>query len=106
MVLVVGYLPSMDALGNSVDCFYHLCNPNRCVVSGLDVDDERFYYMDSEEKKSYFNKCIDWYKNRALLEEDFQDFLIWLVEKYGDCQYIDHCEQCGDSIYTTTLELE
>ena len=76
-----------------------------CVVSGLDVDDERFYYMDSEEKKSYFNKCIDWYKNRALLEEDFQDFLIWLVEKYGDCQYVDHCEQCGDSIYTTTLEI-
>lgn len=76
-----------------------------CVVSGLDVDEERFYYMDSEEKKSYFNKCIDWYKNRALLEEDFQDFLIWLVEKYGDCQYVDHCEQCGDSIYTTTLEI-
>ena len=76
-----------------------------CVVSGLDVDDERFYYMDSEEKKSYFNKCIDWYKNRALLEEDFQDFLIWLVEKYGDCQYVGHCEQCSDSIYTTTLEI-
>lgn len=76
-----------------------------CVVSGLDIDEDSFRYMDTEEQKSYFNKCLDWYKHKANEDKDFQDFLIWLTEKYGDYQYVDHCEQCGDSIYTTTLEI-
>ena len=76
-----------------------------CVVSSLDIDGERFYYMDAEEQKSNFIRCLDWYRHKAVDDKDFQDFLIWLTEKYGDCQYVDHCEQCGDSIYTTTLEI-
>ena len=76
-----------------------------CVVTGLDIDGDRFHTMTTEEQKHYFNKCIDWYRHRALHEEDFQDFIIWLVEKYGDFKYVDHCEECGDSIYTTTLEI-
>lgn len=76
-----------------------------CVVSSLDIDGESANYMDFEEQKSYFNKCLDWYRHQAVKEDDYLDFLIWLTEKYGDCQYVDHCEQCGDSIYTTTLEI-
>lgn len=76
-----------------------------CVVSGLDIDGESVNYMDSDEQRARFNKCLDWYKHRAVKDDDYLDFLIWLTEKYGDCQYVDHCEQCGDSIYTTTLEI-
>jgi hypothetical protein len=76
-----------------------------CVVSGLDIDEDSFRYMDTEEQKSYFNKCLDWYKHKSNEDKDFQDFLIWLTEKYGECKFVDNCEQCGDSIYTTTLEI-
>ena len=76
-----------------------------CIVSGLDIDGDRFYTMTTEEQKDYFNKCIDWYRHRALPEEDFQDFIIWLVEKYGDYEFQYNCEECGDSVYTTTLEI-
>lgn len=76
-----------------------------CVCYGLDIDGKGFQSMSSEEKKAFFNKCIDWYRHRALPQEDFQDFIIWLVEKYGDFEFQYHCEQCGDSVYTTTLEI-
>ena len=76
-----------------------------CTVTGLDIDEERFYTMTTEEQKDYFNKCLDWYRYKAVEDEDLQDFIIWLVEKYGDYEFQYHCEQCGDSVYTTTLEL-
>ena len=76
-----------------------------CTVTGLDIDGDSFHTMSVEEQKDYFNKCLDWYRHRALPEEDFQDFIIWLVEKYGDFEFQYHCEQCGDSVYTTTLEI-
>lgn len=77
-----------------------------CVVIGLDIDDDRFHLMEVEEQRAHFNKCLDWYKHKATNDEDFQDFIVWLVEKYGEWKCEDYCEQCGDSIYTTTLELE
>ena len=76
-----------------------------CVASGLDIDGDAFNSLSTKEQQGYFKDCIDWYKHRALLDDDFQDFIIWLAEKYGECKYVDHCEQCGDSIYTTTLEI-
>ena len=76
-----------------------------CIVTGLDIDEDRFHTMTTEEQKEHFIKCLDWYKHKATEDKDFQDFIIWLTEKYGDCRYVDHCEQCGDSIYTTTLEI-
>lgn len=76
-----------------------------CVVSGLDIDGESVNYMEPDEQRARFYKCLDWYKHRAVNDDDYLDFLIWLTEKYGDFRYIDHCEQCGDSIYTTTLEI-
>jgi hypothetical protein len=76
-----------------------------CVVSGLDIDGESVNYMEPDEQRAHFNKCLDWYKHRAVNDDDYLDFLIWLTEKYGDYRYVDHCEQCGDSIYTTTLEI-
>lgn len=76
-----------------------------CVVTGLDIDEERFHLMEEEEQMKYFNKCLDWYKHKATEDKDFQDFVVWLVEKYGEFKYEGHCEQCGDSIYVTTLEI-
>jgi hypothetical protein len=76
-----------------------------CVVSGLDIDEDRFHMMETEEQKAYFIKLLDWYKHKAFKDSDFQDFIIWVVEKYGDFKCEGYCEECGDSIYVTTLEI-
>lgn len=76
-----------------------------CVVSGLDIDEERFHTMSKREQGEFFKQAIDWYRHKAFADEDFQDFIIWLVEKYGDFEFQYHCDQCGDSVYTTTLEI-
>ena len=76
-----------------------------CICYGLDVDGDGFHTMTTEEQKTHFIKCLDWYKHKAIEDKDFQDFIIWLVEKYGDFDFQYHCEQCGDSVYTTTLEI-
>lgn len=76
-----------------------------CIVTGLDIDEDRFHKMTTEEQKAHFIKCLDWYKHKATKDKDFQDFIIWLVEKYGDYEFQYHCEQCGDSVCTTKLEI-
>lgn len=76
-----------------------------CVVTGLDIDGESVNYMEPYEQRARFTKCLAWYKHQAVKDDDYLDFLIWLTQKYGDFKYEEHCEECGDSIYTTTLEI-
>lgn len=76
-----------------------------CTVTGLDIDGDSFHTMTVEEQKIYFSKCLSWYKHNAIKDKDFQDFIIWLVEKYGDFEFQYHCEECGDSVYKTTIEI-
>ncbi len=76
-----------------------------CTCDGLNVDGENFHNLSDEQKIEVRNKLCDWYKERELPDDDLFDFIVWVTSRYGDCEFQYHCEQCGDSVYATTLEI-
>jgi hypothetical protein len=66
----------------------------------LNLDD-----LSDEQKIEVRNKLCDWYKKRELPDDDLFDFIVWITSRYGECEFLSHCETCGDNIYTTTLEI-
>ncbi len=76
-----------------------------CTCYGLDVDEENFWDLSDEQKIEVRNRLCDWYKERELPDDNLFDFIVWITSRYGDCEFLSHCETCGDDIYITTLEI-
>ena len=50
-------------------------------------------------------RLLEYLSNRVQNDDHLQDLLIWSCERFGDTRHDYHCEQCGDDVYTTTLEI-
>ena len=76
-----------------------------CTVSDIMVDGESFvdcsYIMWGILKQ----RLIGYLTERVQSDEDLQDLLSWTCDMYGITRHEYHCEQCGDDVYTTTLEI-
>lgn len=72
-----------------------------CTCYGLDVDGEPFDDLDEAEKREVFDRMVD----SILKDNDIQDIIIHLLSYYGEYHYLYHCEQCGDSVCSYTLEI-
>lgn len=72
-----------------------------CVCYGLDVDGKPFNDLDAVKQVELLHSVV------TMLSVDYgiQDIIINLVRQYGEYKHIGHCDECGDSIYTTTLEI-
>lgn len=76
-----------------------------CTVSDIMVDGESFadcsYIMWGILKQ----RLIGYLTERVQSDEDLYDLLSWTCDMYGTTRHEYHCEQCGDDVYTTTLEI-
>lgn len=72
-----------------------------CTCYGLDVDGKPFEDLDEAKKREVFNRMVE-----AILKDfDIQNITIDLLRQYGEYKYLYHCEQCGDSVCSYTLEI-
>lgn len=76
-----------------------------CTVGGLDVDEEDFRDLTATKLQELKDTIIDYLEERKLNQEDLQDLVIWVTERFGTCEHQYHCETCNDDVYTTTLNI-
>lgn len=72
-----------------------------CVYYGLDVDGKPFNGLDDAKKREVFDRMVE-----AILKDfDIQNITIDLLHDYGEYKLLFHCEQCGDSVCSYTLNI-
>lgn len=76
-----------------------------CTVSDIMVDGESFVDCSDTKWGILKQRLIGYLTERVQSDEDLQDLLSWTCDMYGITRHEYHCEQCGDDVYTTTLEI-
>lgn len=77
---------------------------NGCTINCIDVDGEDIRNLSASKMTELKNRIIDFLEAKVS-EEDLQGLLLWTVETYGTTEHQYHCEQCGDDVYMTTLNI-
>lgn len=72
-----------------------------CVCDGLDVDGEPFNNLDHDKKIEVFDRIFEH------LDEEYglNTLLVDILQYYGEYNYLFHCDQCGDNVWSYTLEI-
>lgn len=76
-----------------------------CTVTGLDVDGEDFRDLTATKLQELKETLIDYLEERKMTEDELHDLVRWVIDTYGISSYEYTCEQCGDSVFTTTLTI-
>lgn len=74
-----------------------------CVCYGLDVDGEPFQDLSERKQKQILNKVIDTIINKYGFS--IMNIATDLVRDHGEYEFSHHCEDCGDSVCTYTIEI-
>lgn len=73
-----------------------------CVVSGIDIDGIDINNISEEIKQ----KVIKYVSDQMNTDPGyFREVLSDIVTTFGEYKYLYTCEQCGDSVSETTLEI-
>ena len=78
---------------------------NGCTTDCIEIDGEDFNNLSAWKLGVVKDKAVAFLNATELSEVNLQDLLLWITQRYGTCEYVGHCEQCGDSIYKETIEL-
>ena len=78
---------------------------NGCTVSGLDIDEENFSDLTATKLQETKNALLAFLERKKMDECDLQELLVWTATTYGKEEYVGYCDQCGDTIYKTTLTI-
>ena len=78
---------------------------NGCISDRIMIDGEDFEDLSAWKLGAVKDKAVAFLNATELTEINLQDLLLWITQRYGTCEYVGHCEQCGDSIYKETIEL-
>ena len=76
-----------------------------CIQDSLDIDGENFQDCSPQLKRSSLEFATAYLCEHKISEDDLQDLLIWICERFGITEHQYHCEECGDDVYKTTLSL-
>lgn len=78
---------------------------NGCICDSIEIDGEDFRNLSAWKLGAVKDKAVSFLNATELSEVNLQDLLLWITQRYGDCEYVGHCEECGDTIYKETIEL-
>ena len=78
---------------------------NGCTSDRIMIDGEDFEDLSAWKLGAVKDKAVAFLNATELTEENLQDLLLWITQRYGISEYVGHCDQCGDSIYKETIEL-
>ena len=76
-----------------------------CIVNRITIDGEDFQDLSAWKLGALKDKVVIFLNATELSDENLQDLVVWIAERYGTCEYEGTCEQCGDSIFTETLNI-
>ena len=69
------------------------------------IDGEDFGNLSAWKLGAVKDKAVAFLNATELTEENLQDLILWLTQRYGISECVGHCESCGDSIYKDTLNI-
>lgn len=73
-----------------------------CTLFSTTINNEEIVNMKIEDIKIILKKLIDREPDLASLQHIFID----LLSSQGDYEYVSHCGECDDDIYTYTLNID
>lgn len=76
-----------------------------CMVSEITIDGELFFSCSDTKLSILKERLISYLTERVQSKADLNELLEWTCYIYGIPRHEYHCEQCGDDVYTTTLEI-
>lgn len=78
---------------------------NGCTTGRIEIDGEDLDNLSAWKMGVVKDKVVGFLNATELTEENLQDLIIWISDRYGATEHIGICECCGDSIYKTTLNI-
>lgn len=78
---------------------------NGCTTDCIEIDGEDFQNLSAWKLGAVKDKLVAFLNATELSEENLQDLILWIVQRYGTSEYVDYCETCGDSIYKETINI-
>lgn len=78
---------------------------NGCTTDRIEIDGEDLDNLSAWKMGAVKDKVVGFLNATELTEENLQDLIIWISDRYGATEHIGICESCGDSIYKTTLNI-
>lgn len=76
-----------------------------CTKDSIDIDGEHIDNISPSKRLSLWYRLMDTIIEKGNVEDDLQDLLIWVCERYGITEHQFHCDECGDDVFTTTLNV-
>jgi hypothetical protein len=78
-----------------------------CIVDSLDIDGFPFHNIHENALNGITESLLRFLRRKCQEDSTFlQDLLIQTTSRFGDSEYVSHCEECGDDVYKTTLDLK
>ena len=76
-----------------------------CTKDSIEVDGEYLDNISPSKRLTLWYRLMDAIIEKGNVEDDLQDLLIWVCERYGITEHQFHCDECGDDVFTTTLNV-
>lgn len=78
---------------------------NGCISDSIMIDGEDFGNLSAWKLGAVKDKLVAFLNATELSEENLQDLILWITQRYGICECVGCCETCGDSIYKETINI-
>ena len=76
---------------------------NGCTTDRIEVDGEDIHDLSALKLGQLKYNVVGFLDDTFLEEQDLQDLIIWITDRFGTTENLGICETCGDTIYKTTL---
>lgn len=76
---------------------------NGCTTDRIEVDGEDIHDLSALKLGQLKYKVVGFLDKTFLEEQDLQDLIIWITDRFGTTENLGICETCGDTTYKTTL---
>ena len=78
---------------------------NGCTTDCIEVDGEDLQNLSPLKLGQLKYKLVGFLDDTVLEEQELQELIIWIAERYGITEDLGICETCGDITYKTTLNI-
>ena len=76
---------------------------NGCTADRIEIDGEDLRDLSALKLGQLKYNVVGFLDDTFLEEQDLQDLIIWITDRFGTTENLGICETCGDTIYKTTL---
>lgn len=79
---------------------------NGCIADTLEIDGFPFGDTHSSSLNGITENLLRYIRKQCKEDREYlQELLIATTERFGETEYMHTCEQCGDSVFKTSLDM-